>query len=88
MQNGNRGGHRSRTTAVAAAAGIDPVAVPRLVGFGMLGVGETAGHALMKAGLLRYFKIGRATNITTESIRSEVARRLAEEEARRASKAA
>lgn len=55
---------------------MDAIAVPPLTAFAMLGIGTTKGYELINAGELDAFKIGRATRITTASIRDYVARQL------------
>jgi excisionase family DNA binding protein len=52
------------------------IAVAPNTAFAMLGVGITKGYQLINSGELEAFKIGRATRITTESIRAYVARQL------------
>ncbi len=52
------------------------VAVPPNTAFAMLGIGVTKGYQLINARELESFKIGRATRITTASIRAYVARQL------------
>jgi len=56
---------------------MDPIAVPPHTAFAAINVGVTKGYELINSGELEAFKIGRATRITTESIRAYVARRLA-----------
>ena len=46
--------------------------------FAAIGVGITKGYELIAAGELQSFKIGRATRVTTESIRAYVERQLDE----------
>lgn len=53
------------------------LAVTPKIGFDMIGVGVTKGYELIKEGELETFKIGRSTRITTASIESFVARRIA-----------
>lgn len=55
---------------------MDPLAIPPKQAFAALGVGVTKGYELIAAGDLETFKIGRATRVTTESIRAYVARQL------------
>ena len=55
---------------------VGPVAVPPHTAFAMLGIGVTKGYQLINSGDLDAFKIGRATRITTASIRAYVARQL------------
>jgi len=57
---------------------IDPIAVPPKLAFAAIGVGITKGYELINAGELTAFKVGRATRITTDSIRAYVAKRVAE----------
>lgn len=47
--------------------------------FAAIGVGVTKGYELLNAGELEAFKIGRATRITTASIRAYVARQLVDQ---------
>lgn len=54
----------------------DVLAVTPNQAFAMLSVGVTKGYELINAGELEVFKIGRATRITTESIRAFVVRQL------------
>lgn len=58
---------------------MEPIAVSPREGFRALGVGATKGYELLNAGDLEHFKVGRATRITTESIKAFVARRVAEQ---------
>ena len=55
---------------------MERLAVPPKTAFAAIGVGVTKGYELIAAGELDTFKIGRATRITTESIRAYVARQL------------
>ena len=55
---------------------MDPLALPPKQAFAAIGVGITKGYELIAAGDLETFKIGRATRITTESLRAYVARQL------------
>lgn len=55
---------------------MDPLALPPKQAFAAIGVGITKGYELIAAGDLETFKIGRATRVTTESLRSYVARQL------------
>ncbi|KKW89423.1 hypothetical protein YP76_25445 [Sphingobium chungbukense] len=55
---------------------IEPIALPPKMAFAAIGVGVTKGYELIAAGELETFKIGRATRITTSSIKALVARRL------------
>lgn len=55
---------------------MDPLAIPPKQAFAALGVGVTKGYELIATGDLETFKIGRATRVTTESIRAYVARQL------------
>lgn len=55
---------------------MEPLAVTPKDAFAALGVGVTKGYELIASGDLETFKIGRATRITTASIRNYVARRL------------
>jgi len=60
---------------------MDPIAVAPKDGFRMIGVGHSKGYELLNAGELESFKIGRATRITTASIRAYVARQLQQQAA-------
>lgn len=53
------------------------VAVPPNEAFAMLGVGITKGYELLNSGELKYFKIGRATRVTVDSIHAFVERSVA-----------
>ena len=55
--------------------------MPPKEAFAALGVGVTKGYELINSGDLQTFKIGRATRITTDSIRAFVARKLEQREA-------
>ncbi len=55
---------------------MDPLALPPKQAFAAIGVGITKGYELIAAGDLETFKIGRATRVTTESLRAYVARQL------------
>ena len=55
---------------------MDPLALPPKQAFAALGVGVTKGYELIAAGDLETFKIGRATRVTTDSIRAYVARQI------------
>ncbi|SEQ48238.1 helix-turn-helix domain-containing protein [Sphingobium sp. YR768] len=57
---------------------IEPIAVPPKDAFAALGVGVTKGYELINAGELIAFKVGRATRITTASLKDYVAKRVAE----------
>ena len=56
---------------------MEPLALPPKDAFAVIGVGVTKGYELIAAGDLETFKIGRATRITTKSIRAYVERQLA-----------
>lgn len=60
---------------------MDPLAIAPKDAFAAIGVGVTKGYELINSGELETFKIGRATRITTESIRAYVARQLQREAA-------
>lgn len=49
--------------------------------FAAIGVGVTKGYELINAGELRTFKVGRATRITTDSLRAYVERQLEQRQA-------
>lgn len=53
---------------------MEPIAVRPSDGFAAIGVGTTKGYELINAGDLKVIKIGRATRITVESIKSFVAK--------------
>ena len=55
---------------------MEPLAISPKDAFAAIGCGVTKGYELIAAGELDTFKIGRATRITTESIRAYVARQL------------
>ena len=78
----------TKTSAAIAAAGFEPIGVPLLVAFGMLGCGTTKGYEFIAAGRLKTYRVGRAHRATVQSTRALGAELVAEEEARRASKAA
>jgi excisionase family DNA binding protein len=49
---------------------VEPLAVAPKTAFAALGIGTTKGYELIASGRLKAIKIGRATRITTESIRA------------------
>jgi hypothetical protein len=55
---------------------MEPLAVSPQAAFAAIGVGTTKGYELIRDRELEVFKIGRATRITTESVRAFVARQL------------
>lgn len=57
---------------------IEPIAIPPKDAFAAIGVGITKGYELINAGELITFKVGRATRITTASLKDYVAKRVAE----------
>ncbi|WP_380789204.1 helix-turn-helix domain-containing protein [Sphingobium xenophagum] len=57
---------------------IDPLALQPKAAFAAIGVGVTKGYELINAGELTAFKVGRATRITTDSLKAFVAKRVAE----------
>lgn len=57
---------------------MEPLAVTPKDAFAAIGVGVTKGYELINAGDLETFKIGRATRITTASVKAFVTKRLAE----------
>lgn len=57
---------------------IEPIAIPPKDAFAAIGVGITKGYELINAGELTAFKVGRATRITTASLKDYVAKRIAE----------
>ena len=60
---------------------MEPLALPPKDAFAAIGVGVTKGYELINSGDLESFKIGRATRITTASIRAYVARQLEQSQA-------
>ncbi len=60
---------------------MDPLALRPKDAFAAIGVGITKGYELINSGELETFKIGRATRITAESLRSYVERQLMREAA-------
>ena len=60
---------------------MEPIAIPPKDAFAAIGVGITKGYELINAGELEIFKIGRATRVTTESVRAFVMRQLQKEAA-------
>ena len=57
---------------------MEPLLVPPKSGFAAIGVGNTKGYELIAAGEIEAVKVGRATRITTASIRAYVERLRAE----------
>ncbi|WP_233548484.1 helix-turn-helix domain-containing protein [Aurantiacibacter zhengii] len=55
---------------------MEPLALPPKEAFAAIGVGVTKGYELIASGDLQTFKVGRATRVTTESIRAYVARQI------------
>jgi predicted DNA-binding transcriptional regulator AlpA len=55
---------------------LEPIAVTPNQAFALIGVGVTKGYELINGGEFETFKIGRATRITTASVRAFVARQL------------
>ncbi len=49
---------------------MEPVAVSPKTAFAALGIGTTKGYELINEGRLEVIKIGRATRITTRSIKA------------------
>jgi hypothetical protein len=60
---------------------VEPLAVAPKDAFAAIGVGITKGYELLAQGELQSFKVGRATRITTASIRDFVARQLQQQAA-------
>ncbi|OYW21981.1 MULTISPECIES: helix-turn-helix domain-containing protein [unclassified Sphingomonas] len=60
---------------------MEPLALPPKAAFAAIGVGVTKGYELIASGDLVSFKIGRATRITSDSVRAFVARQIAEQAA-------
>ena len=60
---------------------MEPIALAPRDAFAAIGIGITKGYELIAAGELEAFKIGKATRITTASIRSYVERQLVREAA-------
>jgi hypothetical protein len=98
MHHGNRQTRRAakarakagaKTSAATAAAGIEPIGLRLPVAFGIIGCGTTKGYEFIAAGRLKTYRVGlRGVRATMESTRALTAELIAEEEARRASKAA
>ena len=57
---------------------MEPIALRPKDAFAALGVGTTKGYELINSGELEVFNIGRATRITTASVKALVEKRLAE----------
>lgn len=55
---------------------MEPLAVPPKAAFAAIGVGVTKGYELINSGELETFKVGRATRVTTESVRAYVSRQI------------
>ncbi len=55
---------------------MEPIAITPKAAFAAIGVGITKGYELINSGDLETFKVGRATRITTASIRAYVSRQL------------
>lgn len=60
---------------------MEPLLVPPKTGFAAIGCGSTKGYELIAAGEIEAVKIGRATRITTASIRAFVDKLRAQAEA-------
>ncbi|AKM06118.1 helix-turn-helix domain-containing protein [Pelagerythrobacter marensis] len=60
---------------------MEPLALAPKDAFAAIGVGVTKGYELINAGELQTFKIGRATRVTTDSVRAYVARCVEQREA-------
>jgi excisionase family DNA binding protein len=60
---------------------MEPLAVRPKDGFNAIGVGVTKGYELINAGELQAIKIGRATRITTASIKAYVEKLTAQQAA-------
>lgn len=56
---------------------MEPLGVAPKDAFAALGVGVTKGYELIKARELETYKVGRATRVTTASVRAYVARQVA-----------
>jgi hypothetical protein len=63
------------------AADPEPLGVSPRIAWRMLGCGNTMGYALLGAGELESYTIGRARRITTASIHRYIARRLSQSSA-------
>jgi excisionase family DNA binding protein len=63
------------------AADPEPLGVPPRQAWRMLGCGNTTGYALLGAGELESYTIGRARRITTASIHRYIASRLSQSSA-------
>ena len=60
---------------------MEPLAIPPKDAFAAIGVGITKGYELINTGELETFKVGRATRVTTESVRAYVARQIEQRQA-------
>lgn len=57
---------------------MEPLALPPKDAFAAIGIGFTKGYELINSGELETFKVGRATRITTASLKVFITNRLAE----------
>jgi excisionase family DNA binding protein len=62
---------------VTKSSNLTPLAVPPHDAWRLLGIANTHGYALLAAGELESFKLGRARRITLSSIEALIERRLA-----------
>lgn len=60
---------------------LNPLAIPPKAAFDALSIGVTKGYELIASGDLETFKVGRATRVTTESIRAYMQRQLEQRQA-------
>jgi len=56
---------------------MEPFALPPKAAFAAIGIGVTKGYELINSGDLEAFKVGRATRVTTASVKTFIANRLA-----------
>jgi len=56
---------------------LEPLGLPPKEGFAFIGVGNTKGYELLAAKEIEFYKVGKATRITTASLKAYVARRVA-----------
>lgn len=56
---------------------MEPLGLPPKAAFAAIPVGVTKGYELINSGELEIFKVGRATRVTTESLKAYVDRQRA-----------
>lgn len=56
---------------------MEPLGLPPKAAFAAISVGVTKGYELINSGELEIFKVGRATRVTTESLKAYVGRQRA-----------